>query len=901
MNKKPTYEELEQRVKHLEALVESTPLATVQLTEDNVITGINLEFTRVFGFEPNDAIGKHIDLLISTQEYKEEAEGLTAQTLEGDTIHKISRRKRKDGTLIDVEIFAGPLKVEGKILGCYGHYKDITEQKKLEKSLQEREEKFKHLFIEAQVALFRTRISDGALLEVNERYARMAGYSTIQECMTNFHPGKSWADPKERDDLMKILEQEGSVKDFETKIIRGDGVHIWIKFSATIYKEKGYLEGSIVEISTRKQAEKALKEVNTILNRSPSVAFTWKNQEGWPVEFVSENVARIFGYTAKEFISGEVTYIECVHKDDLERVIEEVTSFSVENGRIEFKHEPYRIVTKNGNIKFVNDWTFIVRDEDGNISHYKGIIEDITEQKQTEERLKEREEIYRQLFDSVNDAILIVPFEKKKIRSPYIDANKLACKRYGYIREEFLKMTPYDLNHEDMHNALPIIQEKLLTAGHVLFESIHVTKDGEKIPVEIHANSGKLGNMNVILSIVRNISERKNAEETKRSLESKLAQAQKMEAIGVLAGGIAHDFNNILTGIMGFAELAIMATEKGSEAEQNIKKVLKSGNRASGLVKQILSFSRREGKELKPLKPSLIVKETIKLLRAALPTTIEIRPNINSNSLINGDHTEIHQILLNLCTNAGHAMQEKGGVLEISLNDVKISSSAGIDLHYLMPGNYLELTVKDTGGGIDKAIVDKIFDPYFTTKEIGTGTGLGLSIVHGIVHNYGGLITVDSKSGEGSTFRILLPVIKGYLSPEMQINEELKTGTERILIVDDEPFIVEYVEKMLKKLGYKPVAVNSSVDALQIFRKKPDEFDLVITDMTMPNMTGKDLAKELLTIRPDIPVIICTGFSDYIDEDKAIDMGIKAFVMKPIVTRDMANTIREVLDKMSSS
>jgi CheY-like chemotaxis protein len=324
---------------------------------------------------------------------------------------------------------------------------------------------------------------------------------------------------------------------------------------------------------------------------------------------------------------------------------------------------------------------------------------------------------------------------------------------------------------------------------------------------------------------------------------------------------------------------------------------MNAGNRAKDLVRQILTFSRQTEQELKPVLVKSIVKEALKLLRATLPTSIHIDHDIKSDSLVMGDPTQIHQILMNLCTNAGQAMQEKGGVLGVELTDTELDSVFTSRHPDLKPGPYLSLTVSDTGHGISPDIMDRIFDPFFTTKESGKGTGMGLSVVHGIVKSYGGTVYAYSELEKGSSFKIFLPVISSSQKQDEKIEMVVPHGTERILFIDDEPALVEMVKQTLKGLGYQVVIRTSSVEALNLFRAQPDRFDLVITDMTMPQMTGDKLAAALIAIRKDIPIILCTGFSYGMTEDRVKEIGVKGFLMKPFLFRDLANNVRKVLDE----
>ena len=392
--------------------------------------------------------------------------------------------------------------------------------------------------------------------------------------------------------------------------------------------------------------------------------------------------------------------------------------------------------------------------------------------------------------------------------------------------------------------------------------------------------------------------QRKRTEEEKEKLQSQLQRAQKMEAIGTLAGGIAHDFNNVLYAIIGYTELSMDAVPEGSKARRNLQEVLKAADRAKNMVQQILNFSRNTEKEKKLISVLSVLKEAVNLIRTSLPSTIEIRQNIDADcGPVMADPTRIHEIIMNLGTNAYHAMREKGGILRITLRQDEIGSDdSKYDLD-LNSGSYLKLTVEDTGHGIDSNIMEKIFDPYFTTKGVGEGTGMGLSVVHGIVRDHGGDISVYSEPGKGTAFHVYLPLIEtGSVEREIISAEPVSTGTERILFIDDEEQIVQMVQQILESLGYHVTPRTSSVEALEAFRTMPDEFDLVITDMTMPNMTGAELAPRLLEIRSDIPIILCTGFSELMDENKAKAIGIREYVMKPIVRDKIAGTIRKVLD-----
>jgi len=411
---------------------------------------------------------------------------------------------------------------------------------------------------------------------------------------------------------------------------------------------------------------------------------------------------------------------------------------------------------------------------------------------------------------------------------------------------------------------------------------------------------------NQLLGIVedfKDISDRKKAEQEKLELLADLRQSQKMEAIGTLAGGIAHDFNNILNAIFGFAELAKEDIQKGLKPVDDIDEIIKSADRAKELIKQILTYSRKENHKLEPLLPQAIIEESLKLLRATFPANIEIREDIEEeDNFILADPTKVQQVIINLCTNALHTMEKSGGVLTIKLAHENLQENDRPTGPNTYPGQFLKLTVSDTGQGIDQKNIDRIFDPYFTTKAVGKGTGLGLSVIDGLVKDYKGFIEVDSTPGEGSSFHVYFPILQVETSilknyTPVKIKEFSSTTNKHILLVDDELQLIKLNKRMLERLGYTVTATSDSQDALEKFQTNPDLFDILITDQTMPGLTGRELAKKILNIKPAMPILMCTGHSNIISEVDALKMGIKKYVFKPIHGEELVNAIREVLSE----
>lgn len=698
--------------------------------------------------------------------------------------------------------------------------------------------------------------------------------------------------------IARVSLETGQRQEAEVCLHNG-GKQMWLQVATSALKD---LDGNItgvmgvgIDTTEHKSSQEKLREEKEQFQHYLDLAAVMVvalDSQG-RIRLINRKGLEILGYGEKELL-GENWFEKCLPRD-MAAPVSEVFQQLLAGKADSAKYHENAVLTKKGDERLVAWHNAFLRNAEGSAIGILSSGEDITERKRAEEALKHSEKRFRATFEQMAVGICHTDFQ-----GGFLRVNQCLCDFWGYSSDELLGMNCKQVTHpDDLEQCLK--QNESVLSGETdsySLEKRYIKKDGTQMwgQVTVSLVKGDAGRPEYFISVVRDIS-------TRKKMEAQLRQAQKMEAIGTLAGGIAHDFNNVLGAIMGYTELTLEDLPEGGFEAENLERVLEAGHRAKNLVQQILSFSRQTEQELVPVRMAGIAEETMKLLRPSIPTTIEMTCDLGgAHENILADPIQIHQVIMNLCTNAAQAMEEKGGVLDIKLSPVDIDEEASRGYAELRAGRYLRLMVSDTGPGMNNETLQRIFEPFFTTKEANKGTGMGLAVVHGIVKHHGGEITVYSEVGRGSTFNVYLPVHEGEEASNQEAHPAPPiTGTERVLLVDDEEALVALGKEMLRRLGYHVTAFTSSVEALDYFRSHPDDFDVVVSDYTMPKITGVVLGLELLRLRPKLPIIIVTGFTQQLTPERAFLLGIKRVVMKPLTGSGVARVIREVLDEQDGS
>ena len=770
--------------------------------------------------------------------------------------------------------------------------KDITELVRSQEALRESEDKYRNLVEESFDGIFIQRGPN--IVFANKRLNKMLGYEDGELIGQNhwllYHPDYQ---KLTRERAQARMGGEEVAHRYEVKFQRKDDSWFYGEVNARAitfpHDEENGIQVWVKDIDERKQAEERLRFLSSAVEQS-SEGMAVADMEGNLI-YVNHAWVEMHGYESFEELTGR--HLSIFH--DSEQLKNEVKPFNemvMENGyhKGEVGH-----ICKDGKPFPTLMTTTLIKDESGKPIAFSGIAKDITDIKRAQEALRESEGKYRLLVENQTDLLVKIDREGKlRFVSPSY------LKMFDTTEAELFGKTFLPVIHPDDREITAREMKKLYAPPHTAYvEQRVMAKDGWIWLAWLGtAVLDEEGRVTEIMGLGRDISDKKQAEIEKERLQSQLQQSQKMEAVGTLAGGIAHDFNNILAIILGNAELASDDVPDSNPASKSLEAIRLASIRAKEMVQQLLSFSRQTDQEKRPLNLVPIVAESMKMLRNAIPASVEFKTCIpDYPCYILGDKGKINQIVMNLATNAAQAMSEKGGLLDVTLENIVLQEETTCFERLLSPGSYAILKVRDTGGGINANIMNRVFEPYFTTKEVGKGTGMGLSVIHGLVKQHNGGIRVESELGKGTLFEVYFPVIMEKVKEEKTPKGKIEGGTEKILFVDDEPSIVDLNHQRLERLGYEVKSTTKPLEALEWFKADPNRFDVIITDMTMPRMTGDRLTKEILTIRPHMRVIICTGYSERMSEKKAVALGARKYIEKPMDTRKLAAALREVFEE----
>jgi PAS domain S-box-containing protein len=765
---------------------------------------------------------------------------------------------------------------------------------KAQQALSESEGLYRGLFENVPIGIYRSE-PGGRVIDVNPALVNMFGYPD-KEMLLSRPAAEMYADPRDREIFKDMVNGRRPTQPCEFQMRRLDGGVIWVENQGVAVRNADgrtlYYEGTLKDITERKLAQEALRRSEERFRtafENASVGMCLVGLDGVFLE-VNAALASMIGYAPFDLVGKPVTAF--THPDDLALRLQFVNGLV--SGKFSNGQQERRFNHQNGSVVWTLIWSNLQKDPAGRPLHFISLVQDISERKKAEEELK----LVRFCVEHAAVAIFRVADDAR-----IMEVNEHACRSLGYSRPELLGMTIFDIDPTTPPEKWAEHRRKLAQERVRIIRAHHRRKDGTRFPVEVTANYIEKDGRGFSYSFATDISGRLEAERDREKLESQLRQAQQMEAIGTLAGGIAHDFNNILSVIIGNADILDFANGLAEAERSCLRQILDAGQRAKQLVKQIMTFSRRGGQQrlLVDLKP--VVKETFGFLKATLPSSVEVRQRVPAEvGTILADPTQMQQVLMNLCTNAAHAMEGKeNAVLEIGLEKTFLTKEETRFEPDVEPGEFVKLMVTDNGSGIDPLVQKRIFEPYFTTKEPGKGTGLGLSVVHGIVKAHGGFVKVRSEVGKGTSFQVFFPIASEGRQAAVPAADRMPPGgSETILLVDDEKALADMTQHMLERLGYRVETRTSPLEAIEAFRAHPTKYHAVITDMTMPQMNGISLSKKLLEMRGDLPILLCTGFSDQANEEKARANGIREFAFKPLALSDLAKTLRKMLDEANA-
>ncbi|MCH8953782.1 PAS domain S-box protein [candidate division KSB1 bacterium] len=843
--------------------------------------------------------------------------------------HEFSTRLPKDLDQIRwfIYSFFPVMGEDGKSIAVGVVVLDITERKQAEAALQLSKAKYRQLVEQLPLGIYQST-KEGKFITVNSAMVEMLGYESAEELLRTNIVKDLYFTLKERHKVLrKYREDRSAIVSYRLK--KKDGAELWVEDQGVLAFDycqgKDFFQGVLLNITERKEAE----DIKSVLFQISEATSVSSNLEEL-LKIICQKVGLLIDTTnfyvaLYDAENDRYSFPYCVDEH------EESRKFAQQHLRKSLKdyvrrtgipllanEEVHRQLIQKGEVELVGtpsaQWLgaplktahsvigVVVVQSYTNPTLYSekdlGLMTFVSEQIALAIERKLAEEQLSMLSRAVEQSPVGVIITDTQGNIEYV--NPKYTQVSGYTSEEVIGRKPSILKSGKTPEEYKKVWETITTGGEWRGEFQNKKKNGEpyRESLSITAVKNSAGATRHFLIVLEDITARMQAEEKRKQLEEQLRQAQKMETLGTLAGGIAHDFNNILQAIRGYADMSMDEVPPKSQAHADLQEVMKATNRGKKIVQKILAFSRREAHEPRPLRIHPIVREALNLLRATLPTTIDLRQELKREcGTVLGDSGQIHQVVMNLCTNSFQAMRKNGGVLMVSLEKV-VSDDEFLQSHpKLNEQEYVQLTVSDTGEGMDQTTMARIFEPFFTTKNRGEGTGLGLSVVHGIVTSHKGDIIVESEPGQGTTFRVYFPVIESAAEKARKSDGKIAGGHERVLLVDDDRVVISVIKRLLDRSGYDVTTRSGGVESLETFRAHPDDFDLVITDQTMPKMTGMKLAGELLNIRPDLPIILISGFGDEVTEKSARARGIKEFILKPVSREDLSKAVRRVIDE----
>jgi len=864
------------------------------------ITRVNRAMVRLLGYSEKEIIGRHPKDFVPADYQPEKHLYDHMQT--GRINDYISCWQKKNGTTILIETNITFIKdSDGEITSAVAAVRDVTLREKNLLSLEENEERFKAIAESMTDGVFTTDF-DGNIVYINHAALDMYGYKRDQLEGASF---VQLVPHIKSDEYMNARDQyfeKGRLKEFQRHIEsygrRRDGSLFPVEISVSSWTIRGetFFSAIVRDITERKKTADEIKDgrdfLENLLTTLPD-GMVVSDAEGKIIR-TNSAITRMLGYSEDELLgkTGPDFIPEGYALTPLLDVL-----FS--NGYVK-NYESYW-QKKDGTVFPIEMNISLLKDHEGRSTGSVAVIRDITDKKATEKRIQDAKGYLEKIYQTLSDGILITDDAGNIREVNTAFENMLGYKSDELVAKHISELYPFRKRDDEYRFHISDWIDMLFSEGTASgLEMLWLKKDGSLCHIEANASLllNDNGDMYGTVSCIRDITRRKEIESEKEALEMRLRQVQKMEAIGTLAGGIAHDFNNILSAVMGYTELTLDDVPEGSRPYKTLQEVLYAAQRARDLVDQILAFSRQTEHDNKPINLIPIIKETVRFLKATLPATVKIITDFNVDfDRVYSDPTKIHQVIMNLATNAAYAMRENGGDLRVTLQEAYIGEDQINKYDGILPGRFLILSVVDTGVGIMPEVMSRIFNPFFTTKPPGEGSGMGLSVVHGIVKSCKGDIRFESKLGKGSIFSVYLPQVSDLPDKHhQQIEHGAPGGSERILLVDDEVAVANMFNEMLGRLGYSVTVVNSSTEALSIFKHTPEVFDLVITDYTMPDMTGIRLAEKVNELRGDIPVILCTGFSDNLSNALNGKAGICAVLKKPVTKSVLARRVRQFLD-----